>query len=219
MQDGHIAKRKHGFGTAPVYLTSITSILGAILFLRFGYATGMLGFWGALAIVLLGHLITIPTALAVSELATNTRVEGGGAYFIISRSFGLKIGSTIGIALFLAQAISIAFYTIAFAEAFEPLFDWVFDRYGFRLPRQTVSVPTLLIFSWVILKRGAGSGVVLLYLVSVPSIVPRGIERPGSRRSPLSPTPAVKPVKAGKQIAKRRKNSSRWKNPKFCTTE
>ena len=49
-------------------------------------------------------------------------MEGGGEYFIISRSFGIIIGAAIGVALFLARAISVAFYIIAFAEAFEPLF-------------------------------------------------------------------------------------------------
>lgn len=154
-----------GFGTLPVFFTSISTILGAILFLRLGFATGTLGFFGVLAIIILGHVITIPTALAISELATNTRVEGGGEYFIISRSFGLKIGSTIGITLYLAQTISIAFYTLAFAEAFQPLFDWFAGRYGWELPRQAVSVPTLLIFGYVILKRGVGSGVKMLYIV------------------------------------------------------
>lgn len=155
------------FGMAPVYFTSISSILGAILFLRLGYATGVLGFWGAIAIIVVGHLITIPTALSISELATNTRVEGGGEYFIISRSFGLKIGSTIGLTLFLAQAISIAFYTIAFAESFYPLFDWWSARFGFELPRQFISVPTFLALAFVILNQGSGSGVKMLYVVTV----------------------------------------------------
>lgn len=161
------ASLKQGFGTAPVYFTSISSILGAILFLRLGYATGMLGFWGALAIIFVGHMITIPTALAISELATNTRVEGGGEYFIISRSFGLKIGTTIGLTLFLAQTISIAFYTIAFAESFYPLFDWWQAKFGFELPRQVISIPTLLILAHIMLTRGAGSGVKLLYAVNI----------------------------------------------------
>ena len=86
------------FGTAPVFLTAISTILGAILFLRFGYAVGTVGFWGVILIILLGHLVTIPTAFAISEIATNKRVEGGGEYFIISRSFGLNIGASIGIA-------------------------------------------------------------------------------------------------------------------------
>jgi len=154
-----------GFGTAPVFFTAISTILGAILFLRFGYAVGALGFWGVIIMVILGHLITIPTALAISELATNTRVEGGGEYFIISRSFGLKIGSTIGIALFFSQAISVAFYIIAFTEAFEPLFLWWNSHFAFELPRQAISIPSLGILAFIILRKGAGMGVKALYFV------------------------------------------------------
>jgi len=87
------------FGTAPVFFTAFSTLLGAILFLRFGYAVGTLGLFGVVLIILLGHMVTIPTSLAISELATNKRVEGGGEYFIISRSFGLNIGATIGIAI------------------------------------------------------------------------------------------------------------------------
>lgn len=154
-----------GFGTAPVFFTAISTILGAILFLRFGFAVGTLGFWGALLIVVVGHLITFPTALAISELATNTRVEGGGEYFIISRSFGLKIGSTIGITLYLSQAISVAFYIVAFTETFEPAFNWFAAHYGFELPRQVVSIPALGILAIIILRKGADLGVKTLYIV------------------------------------------------------
>ncbi|MBU0558585.1 MAG: amino acid permease [Bacteroidetes bacterium] len=154
-----------GFGTAPVFFTAISTILGAILFLRFGYAVGTLGFLGVLFIIILGHLVTLPTAMAISEIATNHRVEGGGEYFIISRSFGLNIGATIGIALFLSQAISVAFYVIAFTEAFEPLFNWVKETYHFTLPRQVISVPTMLILAVIIIKKGATLGVKLLYFV------------------------------------------------------
>ena len=167
MKSDNTLKNSGKFGTAPVFFTAISAILGAILFLRLGYATGTLGFWGAISIVLLGHAITIPTALAISELATNTRVEGGGEYFIISRSFGLKIGSTIGITLFLSQTISIAFYIIAFAEAFQPFFNWWTNNFGFDLPRQVISVPTLLIIAYIILYKGTKSGVKMLYIVNI----------------------------------------------------
>lgn len=153
------------FGTAPVFFTAISTILGAILFLRFGFAVGTLGFWGVVLIILLGHLVTIPTALAISELATNKRVEGGGEYFIISRSFGLNIGATIGFALFLSQAISVAFYVIAFTEAFEFFFNWVGSKFDFYLPRQVISIPAMLLLSVVILKKGAKIGVKMLYVV------------------------------------------------------
>ncbi len=156
---------KRTFGTAPVFFTAISTILGAILFLRFGYAVGMLGFVGVVLIILTGHLVTIPTALAISELATNEKVEGGGEYFIISRSFGLNIGATIGVALYFSQAISIAFYIIAFTEAFSPLFDYVREHYGLVLPRQVVSIPSMLLLALLMLKKGASLGVRTLYLI------------------------------------------------------
>ena len=164
MQD-NTTKRKHGFGTAPVFFTAISTILGAILFLRFGYAVGTLGFFGVMIILLVGHMVTIPTALALSEIATNEKVEGGGEYYIISRSFGLNIGATIGIALYLSQAISVAFYVIAFTEAFEPLFNFVAEKWGWHLPRQVISIPAMTLLALLVLKKGANLGVKTLYVV------------------------------------------------------
>lgn len=158
-------KVKKGLGTAPVFFTAISTILGAILFLRFGYAVGTLGFWGVLSIIIIGHLVTIPTALAISEIATNRRVEGGGEYFIISRSFGLNIGATIGIALYLSQAISVAFYVIAFSEAFSPIFEYFKTSYDLNLPAQVVSLPTMLILGFFIIKKGSNMGLTALYFV------------------------------------------------------
>lgn len=155
-----------GYGVAPVFLTAISTILGVVLFLRFGFAIGTLGFWGVVLVVLLGHLITIPTALAISEIATNTRVEGGGEYFIISRSFGLKIGSTIGITLYFSQVISLAFYIIGFTEAFTPLFNWWITSFGFELPRQAISIPALLLLAILILRKGSSIGMQMLYIVN-----------------------------------------------------
>ncbi len=155
----------HGFGTAPVFLASISTILGAILFLRFGYAVGNVGLLGALLIVLLGHLVTVPTALAISEIATNRRVEGGGEYFIISRSFGTTIGGAIGISLYLSQAISVAFYMIAFAEAFRPLA----PAFEFLLPGEFdpryVSLPATGVLAILMLRKGANVGVKALWVV------------------------------------------------------
>ena len=154
------------FGTLPVFLTALSTILGAILFLRFGWAVGQVGFFGVIGIIVLGHVVTIPTAFAVAEIATNQRVEGGGAYYIISRSFGLNIGGAIGIALYLSQAISVAFYVIAFGEAFEPAIEWISNNYGFLIPdRRWISIPTMSILSLLILTKGANIGMKALYFV------------------------------------------------------
>ncbi|MDH5674869.1 MAG: amino acid permease [Myxococcales bacterium] len=157
--------RGHGFGTAPVFLAAISTILGAILFLRFGYAVGHLGLAGALLVVLLGHMVTIPTALALAEIATNRRVEGGGEYYIVSRSFGTTIGSVVGISLYASQAVSVAFYMIAFAEAFRPLAP-LFERLtGLLFDPRMVSLPGALVLVVLILVRGAAIGVGALYVV------------------------------------------------------
>lgn len=154
------------FGTLPVFLTALSTILGAILFLRFGWAVGQVGFIGVIGIIVLGHVVTIPTAFAVAEIATNQKVQGGGAYYIISRSFGLNIGGAIGIALYLSQAISVAFYVIAFGEAFAPLIDWLYETYNFYIPdRRWISIPTMGLLSILILTKGANVGMKALYVV------------------------------------------------------
>ncbi len=155
----------HGFGTAPVFLASISTILGAILFLRFGYAVGHVGLPGTLLIIGLAHLVTIPTVLAVSEIATNRRVAGGGAYYIISRSFGTRIGGVIGIALYLSQAISVAFYLVAFAEAFRPVYGWIESAWSIAVDPRFVSLPATLVVVALVLTKGADLGVRVLWVV------------------------------------------------------
>jgi len=158
------------FGTLEVFITSISTILGAILFLRFGWAVGNLGLIKTLIIILLGHLVTIPTALAVAELSTNQKVLGGGAYFIISRSFGLNIGAAVGLSLYFSQAVSVAFYIIAFSEAFAPVFDYLAQAQGWHIPdiwqSRIISLPTMAILAGIVLKRGANIGMKVLYFVA-----------------------------------------------------
>ncbi|MEM7415271.1 MAG: amino acid permease [Gemmatimonadota bacterium] len=166
MPSGEAASQGHGFGTAPVFLASISTILGAVMFLRFGYAVGHTGLLGGMLIILLGHMVTVPTALAIAEIATNRRVEGGGEYFIISRSFGSSIGGAIGISLYLSQAISVAFYMIAFAEAFQPLAGWFESMAGFGFDPRMVSLPATLLLIGVVLKKGADLGVKALWVVA-----------------------------------------------------
>ncbi|KPL15277.1 MAG: amino acid permease [Bacteroides sp. SM23_62] len=161
-----LVNHKANFGTMPVFMTTVSTILGAILFLRFGYAVGHTGFIGAMGIIALGHLVTIPTALAVAEIATNQKVLGGGAYYIISRSFGLNIGASIGIALYLSQAISVAFYIIAFGEAFEPVFNFLSESYNINIrDARFITIPTMAILALIILTRGANLGMKALYMV------------------------------------------------------
>lgn len=152
-------------GTMAVFMTAISTILGAILFLRFGYAVAHVGLFGTLAIIVIGHMVTIPTALAMAEVATNKKVEGGGAYYMISRSFGLDVGASIGIALFLSQAVSVAFYVIAFAISFNPVADIIYQQYGIYLNERVIGLIFMVLLSLLMLTKGANIGVKALYLV------------------------------------------------------
>ncbi len=111
------------FGTfGGVFTPSTLTILGVIMFLRFGQVVGESGILNACIIVLFAKLITTLTGLSISAIATNTRVKGGGAYYLISRSLGVEFGGSIGVVFFLAQAISVAMYVIGFTEAFLNVF-------------------------------------------------------------------------------------------------
>ncbi len=171
-------------GTLPVFMTAISTILGAILFLRFGYAVGNVGLIGALGIIVLSHLVTIPTAMAVAEIATNQKVEGGGAYYMISRSFGLNIGAAIGIALFLSQAISIAFYLIAFVESLEPARIWLYQIHHIYIDKRLIGLVSMGLLTLLMLTKGANIGIKALYGVVVVLAISLGMFFMGNSSSP-----------------------------------
>ena len=104
-----------------VFTPSVLTILGIILFLRLGYVVGSAGLTRALIIIGLANAISVLTSISLSAIATNLKVKGGGDYYLISRTLGLEFGGAIGIVLFLAQSVSIAFYCIGFGEAMSAL--------------------------------------------------------------------------------------------------
>jgi len=111
------------FGTFNgVFLPTFLTIMGVIFYLRFGWIVGNAGILGTLGIVVLAHVITISTAFSMASITTNMEVEGGGAYFLISRSLGLEIGGSIGIPLYLSQVISVALYILGFIESVKLIF-------------------------------------------------------------------------------------------------
>ena len=100
------------FGTfLGVYTPSVLTILGLIMYLRFGWVVGNLGLPVTILVVLISSSITFITGLSASAVATNMRVGVGGEYFMISRSLGLELGGAIGIPLFLSRTLSITFYS------------------------------------------------------------------------------------------------------------
>ncbi|MDG5767114.1 Na-K-Cl cotransporter [Balneolales bacterium ANBcel1] len=130
-QSDHVVPPSEGgLGTfGGVFTPSILTILGVIMYLRFGWVVGNVGLTGTLIIVTLSTSITFLTAMSIAAIATDQRVRTGGAYYMISRSLGIESGGAIGIPLFLAQALSVALYTVGFAESVVG----VFPELNFRM--------------------------------------------------------------------------------------
>ena len=116
--DSGSVEQATGLGTfGGVFTPSILTILGVIMYLRFGWVVGNAGLIGTLIIVTISTSITFLTALSVCAIATDKVVRAGGAYYMISRSLGIETGGAVGISLYFAQAVSVALYTIGFAES------------------------------------------------------------------------------------------------------
>jgi len=132
---------------AGVFTPSVLTILGIILFLRLGFVVGEAGLARALVIIALANAISILTSLSLSAIATNLRVKGGGDYYVISRTLGPEFGGALGLVLFLAQSVSIAFYCIGFGEALADIVPtaWVMS------PRLAAAgaVSALFILAWL----------------------------------------------------------------------
>ncbi len=132
---------------AGVFTPSILTILGIILFLRLGYVVGNAGLGQALIMIGVANLISILTSFSLAAVATNLKVKGGGDYYLISRTLGVAYGGAIGIVLFLAQSVSIAFYCIGFGEAVAGMLPYAYGE----LPRLIAmgAALFLLIFAWL----------------------------------------------------------------------
>jgi amino acid transporter len=100
-----------------VFTPSVLTILGVIMYLRFGWVVAHAGLLGSVAIVLICTMIALITSLSASAVATNSPLGTGGEYYMISRSLGLTIGGAIGIPLFLCYVLSITLYSFGLAEA------------------------------------------------------------------------------------------------------
>lgn len=141
-------KNEKGLGTfAGVFTPSILTILGIILFLRTGYIVGGTGLKWSLVIILGSSVIALLTATSLSAIATNMRVKGGGDYYLISRTLGVEYGGAIGLVLFLAQTLSIAFYCFGFGEALAVLL----PAHDLVTPRVLAAalLAALFVFAWL----------------------------------------------------------------------
>jgi len=102
-----------------VVFPCMANILGVLLFLRLPWIVGLAGIVHGFCLVLICCCCTFVTTLSLSAVATNGKILGGGAYFLISRSLGPALGAGVGLCFYMANSIGAAMYFMGTVEAWE----------------------------------------------------------------------------------------------------
>jgi solute carrier family 12 sodium/potassium/chloride transporter 2 len=100
-----------------VLMRCLLNIWGTMLFLRLTWVIGQAGIWQGLVIISLCNIVTLLSAISMSAVATNGQIAAGGVYYMISRALGPALGGSIGLMFTIANTISVATYTIGFADS------------------------------------------------------------------------------------------------------
>ncbi|MFP4596830.1 MAG: Na-K-Cl cotransporter [Persicimonas sp.] len=122
-----VPKARNGrFGTlSGVFMPTLLTILGVIMFLRAGWVVGNTGLLGGMLIIVIAFAITAATGLSLSSVTTNIRIGAGGAYSVISQSLGIEVGGAVGVPLYLSQVLATTMYIFGFREGWL----WIFPEH------------------------------------------------------------------------------------------
>jgi len=144
-------------GTGFVFMAILTSLLSTVVFVRFAYAVGVLGFAGSLITIVAGLLVVIPSSLSVMRFSSFKK-QNGAVFF---HELGPGAGTVIGLVLFAALTLNGALYVVALTEVFTPFI----TRFELSEPmwRSILGASITLLLSYFILRRKLFS---LNYLVT-----------------------------------------------------
>ncbi|CAG4935250.1 unnamed protein product [Colias eurytheme] len=104
-----------------VLIPCLLNIWGVMLFLRIAWIVGQAGIGLTIAIICLSGVVCIITTLSLSAICTNGELQGGGVYYIVSRSLGAELGASVGIIFAFANAVAASMNTIGFCESLNAL--------------------------------------------------------------------------------------------------
>eukprot|EP01100_Stratorugosa_tubuloviscum_P000519 TRINITY_DN1115_c0_g1_i1.p1 TRINITY_DN1115_c0_g1~~TRINITY_DN1115_c0_g1_i1.p1 ORF type:complete len:745 (-),score=149.03 TRINITY_DN1115_c0_g1_i1:1209-3443(-) len=134
-----------------VYVPSMISSFGLVIFLRLGFIAGIAGLIDALLMIILSFAVICTSATSLAAIATNGKIGDGGAYFIISRSLGPEFGGSVGIIYFLGNVLSVTLNMTGFTEVICSLIPELPNTIWWRFLYSSI----LLLFVTVL--SGAGS--------------------------------------------------------------
>uniref|UniRef100_A0A672JQU6 Solute carrier family 12 member 9 n=1 Tax=Salarias fasciatus TaxID=181472 RepID=A0A672JQU6_SALFA len=105
-----------------VMVPTVLSMFSIVLFLRTGFVVGHAGLVQGLLMVIVAYTIISLTILSICAISTNGAIQGGGAYYMISRSLGPEFGGSIGLMFFLAKVCACGEYVLGLVEAILDVF-------------------------------------------------------------------------------------------------
>ncbi|XP_075703484.1 solute carrier family 12 member 9 isoform X2 [Rhinoderma darwinii] len=119
-----------GTGPAPrklstffgVVVPTVLSMFSIVVFMRIGFVVGHAGLLQSLLMLFVAYSIIWLTVLSVCAISTNGAVQGGGAYFMISRTLGPEFGGSIGLMFYLANVCACGVYVLGLVEGVLDIF-------------------------------------------------------------------------------------------------
>jgi hypothetical protein len=124
-------QRRHLGTITGVYLPSLQSILGVILFLRLTHITSQAGVVYTTLLLLISTTSTLLTWSSLSAIVTNGDIKSGGPYYIISRTLGVDIGCSLGLLYYIGNTLSGSVFVLGAVEAVQHSIRAYYARWGY----------------------------------------------------------------------------------------
>ncbi len=125
-------EQRRNLGTiSGVYLPSLQSILGVILFLRLTHVTSQAGVAYTTLLLLISTASTLLTWSSLSAIVTNGDIKSGGPYYIISRTLGVDIGCSLGLLYYIGNTLSGSLFVLGAVEAVQHSIRGYYARWGY----------------------------------------------------------------------------------------
>lgn len=151
-----------------VFVPTLLTIAGVILYTRTTWLVGGLGVLKALGVVLCSYAVALFTSLSICSVTSNVRVGAGGAFSLLTKTLGIEAGGSIGAALYLSQTFAAVLYIFGFRSGWLSIFP---EHPGWWVDLGVLVVVSILAFISARLAFRAQYVVLLIVVGSMISVL------------------------------------------------